>query len=349
MATQVATTVPVTIDAILTDASDERLGQAALCSGFNTASAVGSWQGVRPSGGNPLLCAYSAGMALTVNAGPAVIQGTDSTQQGVYQLALPAQQTLTCTTSDPTNDRRDLVVAQVVDLGTSSSTYLVRIVPGTPAASPVDPNPGTNWIPLARVTVLHGSSSISGQITDLRQWAVAAGGITPVASSAAYPTAGPAGTYFHDLATGALGYWDGAATHLLRSAQLLVNRADGNGLATGATPTQIQWAGSAVLNHDFGTYPGTPTNFTLPADGPYDAKIHVTFSSNSTGERRVHIKQGSTFYTHNQNAVTGDATHMHLAVTLNGHAGDIVGFYTDQNSSSTLTLSNQFASLSRIV
>jgi hypothetical protein len=92
--------------------------------------------------------------------------------------------------SDPTNARRDLIIAQQSDAyyGDASSPFEVKRITGTPAASPSDPTvPGSpDYVTLARITVTAGATTItSGMITDLRPATIttARGGIIPCTSS----------------------------------------------------------------------------------------------------------------------------------------------------------------------
>lgn len=97
--------------------------------------------------------------------------------------------------SDPTNPRRDLIIAQQSDAyyGDASSPFEVRRVTGTPAASPSDPvvTGSPDYITLARITVTANATTItSGMITDLRPApiTVARGGTIPCTSSTRPPS-----------------------------------------------------------------------------------------------------------------------------------------------------------------
>ena len=360
MPTSSSTTVAVALDGTTLSANDFRLGAGASASAFNQSSAIGSMSGLRPSGGNPGLLTYTSGLSFTVNSLIARIQGTDVSTQGAYELALSSQVTLTTVAADTSNPRWDLVGIKVTDVGTSGSNAAVMIVTGTPAGSPADPNPGSNFLRLGRLVVPANATNLSGaggqgSIQDLRSWAVSAGGITPVANSAAYPSAGPAGSFFYDLSTGAFGVWNGAANLFARSQYLRVTRPDGNTLSTSPThaPSQIQWASSADMNQDFGVYPsGSPLNFTLPSNGLWLGGLRVVYDPNTTGIRRIHIKQNSTFFTASRNAANpvsnADSSHCDMLIPINGSAGDTIGFYTDHDSGSTRTLSGQIAFLAKL-
>lgn len=358
MSTSASTTVAVALDGATLSADDYRLGAGASASAFNQSSAISVFSGLRPSGGNPGLLTYTSGLSFTVNPFMARVQGTDVSTQGAYQLALSSQVTLTTVTADTTNARWDLVGIKVTDVGTSGSNAAVTIVTGTPASSPADPDPGTNFLRLGRLVVPANATNLGGgtgqgSIQDLRVWAVAAGGITPVANSAAYPSAGPSGSPFYDLATGAFGFWTGNANRLVRPVVLEFtgpNQSLTNSAAH--SPTTLTWNTSANLNQDFGVYPsGAPTVFTLPSDGFWIGGVAADFDANGTGIRRLHLKQNSTFITDSRmaiNAGTADPSHCSSFFFFNGHAGDSISFAADQDSGGTRTLSNKAGFLARI-
>jgi hypothetical protein len=120
---------------------------------------------------------------------------------------------LTLAAADSTNYRIDLIAVTVSDLGTSSSNAIVQVVTGTPASSPSAPSVSAlgNSIALATVLVPPGSSSIStGNITDLRAYVVAPGGVLPIPSSSVAPAA-PAWQLMYDIAAGAVVQGSGTA------------------------------------------------------------------------------------------------------------------------------------------
>jgi hypothetical protein len=361
MATSVATSAVYAIDQIALDGKDLRLAAGVTASGFNQAGGLSVWSGIRPSGGTPGLCVWTSGLSFTVKAFQFAVQGTDASDQGVYLGALNADTVLTTVAADSVNPRWDLVGVKIVDNGDGTSTSNVVIVTGAPSSTPADPNPGSNFLPIARLVVpatatdLAGGGGTHGSIQDLRRFFTAAGGIVPVSNSAAYPTAGPAGTFFYDLSTGAFGVWNGTGNVFARSQYLRVTRADGNTLASSSnhTPSQILWNSSADMNQDFGVYPsGSPLNFSLPSAGLWLGYLRVIYDPNTSGIRRIHIKQGSTFWTHSRNAANpvtnADSSHCSFLFPIHGNAGDSIGFYTDHDSGSTRTLSGQVAALVKI-
>lgn len=213
MVTQVNARAGAFLDGVQVTANDLRL-QLADASLTATAAAgstgIAATQGVRPGQGNPLLSTWTSGMAFTLNAGTCYVVGTASGTAGVYTATLDTTTTLTVPNGDVANPRIDSVIAVVSDVGTSSSTTIFKILPGTPAGSPVAPTLPANALRLANIAVATNATVLSApNFTDLRVYTVASGGILPVASSAGTQN-GPAGAYEDDLATGRLKRLDGS-------------------------------------------------------------------------------------------------------------------------------------------
>lgn len=109
-----------------------------------------------------------------VAAGGVFMAGSSTTTQGSYYGFNPSTYTPTALAApDPTNPRRDLIVARVRDSNYSGGNNDWDIIPvtGTPNASPVDPTPPANSFTLARVSVAASGGALvitSGMITDLR-------------------------------------------------------------------------------------------------------------------------------------------------------------------------------------
>lgn len=113
----------------------------------------------------------AAGLQVNVAAGRAFIQGDSVSDQGMYVVYNDATEVLTATTANPTNPRIDLVVARVRDSQYTGSDddWILEIVAGTPAASPVAPALPSTAIALAQISVLAGATTLAaGDITDLR-------------------------------------------------------------------------------------------------------------------------------------------------------------------------------------
>lgn len=216
MATSLTARAVLFGDGVTDPAQDLRLGISGQMTSAGTAgaTALASRGGVRLTGvGTPLAVSAGSGMAVAVAVGQCFIPAASGDSGGLYQLTLDTGGSLTVATSNPTNPRIDLIVAQVVDVGSSSTTYTVNIITGTPGSSPAVPATPAGALALAKVLVPAASSSVSGgNITDLRQWSVTLGGILPVKSSSAYPANGSASDYFHNLATGRLVHYTGSGT-----------------------------------------------------------------------------------------------------------------------------------------
>lgn len=186
-------------------------------------------------------------MSVNVAAGRAFIRGTEtaSLNQGVYSFFNDGVVNLSIGAADPTNPRRDLIIAQVRDANYSGAANDARlaVVAGTPAASPADPTPPANALVLARVAVAAGATSITNaNITDLRTRAASLGG-TQVCTSSTRPSG--ASVY------SGLEIWETDTLRLLRH--------DGTGWIIMAEP-QVAW---------------TPTMTGLTVgNGTWDAEYH---------------------------------------------------------------------------
>lgn len=147
------------IDAVSTDADALRRTYKLL---------AGGQQGVIND--TDLKVTAGSGMQSVTAAGDGLINGSsNSVTQGAYGIKNDASVTLTHSTADPTNPRNDLVGIKIEDAfyaGVNKQATLV-IVTGTPAPSPADPATPANWLPLTRVRVNAGASTL-GTITDLR-------------------------------------------------------------------------------------------------------------------------------------------------------------------------------------
>lgn len=113
-----------------------------------------------------------ANMTVDVAEGRVFVPGTESAYQGVYLCETQGVTNVgPLSASDPTNPRRDLIVARVKDSNYSGAlrTFGLEVVTGTAAASPADPAvPANSWV-LARVTVAAAASSIlNAAIADAR-------------------------------------------------------------------------------------------------------------------------------------------------------------------------------------
>lgn len=139
-------------------------------------------------------------MSVDVQTGDVLIFGT----QAAYPAWSDAVSNVVITAADPTNPRRDIIVAYInLSVTTTSPAnnqggLEFKAVAGTPAGSPSDPSDSTiqssvgagrPWIKLARVAVAASASSIvNANITDLR---------TPAALAVPYLYGGASNTNGH--------------------------------------------------------------------------------------------------------------------------------------------------------
>lgn len=160
------------------------------------------------------LTGTTGGMTFTIGTGRAFVQG-GRTGQGTYPVAVTEPETLTVTDGDAQYARIDLVELVVRDDvydGTGATEAVVRLVKGTPAATPVAPNtPDGSALPLYQISVPAGASAGSGglawesAVTNLRYPTVALGVIVPASGfNGAY-----AGQYRDN--SGVLERWNGTA------------------------------------------------------------------------------------------------------------------------------------------
>ncbi|WP_298330328.1 hypothetical protein [Haloactinopolyspora sp.] len=102
-------------------------------------------------------------MSVNVAAGQAWIAGSEAANQGLYYCFNDAPVNLVVAASDPTNPRYDLVAATVLDAAYAgaSNEWLLQVITGTAAASPVAPSLPANSLALALVSVPAAASSIT--------------------------------------------------------------------------------------------------------------------------------------------------------------------------------------------
>lgn len=144
--------------------------------------------GVKPTGGYTGLQAgprSPADMYVTVQPGSCFIAAT-SVLGGSYECHNDGSYDVLISAAHATLSRADLVVARVydaIDDAGSRNEFAIEVITGTPAVTPVLPSAPLGSIPLASVNVPPGAVSLpAANIADMRQYAVALGGVLPVAS-----------------------------------------------------------------------------------------------------------------------------------------------------------------------
>lgn len=216
-------------------------------------------------------------MSVNVAAGRAFIRGTEtgSLGQGVYSVFNDSVVNLSIGAADPTNPRRDLIIAQVRDANYSGASNDARlaVVAGTPAASPADPTPPANALVLARVAVAAGATSITNaNITDLRTRAASLGA-TQVCTSSTRPS-------------GASVY---SALEIFETDTLRLLRHDGTGFVIMAEPVQ-SWVPTFAAGMTVGNGSWSFNRYHRN-DGYVDFRGRFVFGSTSsiTGDVRLNL------------------------------------------------------------
>lgn len=194
MAASVAVRLPAWLNSgsVSYPAENDRLTEAAMSSPSGTA--LSPRTGILPytstagvNQGFKVAQTGSPSMAVTVDIGQAMIDGTLTASQGGYVVTNDAVQTLTVTASHATLARIDIVCITVEDsqYAGSNNDALVQVVTGTPASSPAAPATPANSLVIAKLAIAASSTSVvNGNITDSRLYTAGAGGVIPCLSSA---------------------------------------------------------------------------------------------------------------------------------------------------------------------
>lgn len=129
-------------------------------------------EGVRaPEAGNLRVSASPSPLTVTVAAGGAFVQGDTVSGQGMYHVYNTAAKNLAVQSADPTDTRRDRVVARVYDAQYSGTdnVWALEVITGSPSPAPVPPAEPDNAITLALLTITPGSSVIpANNVADSR-------------------------------------------------------------------------------------------------------------------------------------------------------------------------------------
>ena len=111
-------------------------------------------------------------MSVDIAKGRAFVQGDQSEWQGHYGIRNDATVNKAIAASDPTNPRKDRVIAQVydsVDIGGAEDKYVLEVLTGTPAPTPSPPALPDDALDLAIVDVAASATTITNaNITDQR-------------------------------------------------------------------------------------------------------------------------------------------------------------------------------------
>lgn len=224
-----------------------------------------------------------------VSAGVACVRGTQTNAQGHYIVRNDATAVLNVTAADGTNSRRDLVVAQVRDdqyAAFDQDDWVLDIIEGPADGSNADPTVPADCLVLARLAIAAGPGGetiSSGSITPLAPQVRATGGITPVASLAAWPNP-QAGDVVYRLDVDRLAIYDGT-TWRHKETQYI---------ASGAA--SVVFSAEAVIDEpvSFGiTFASNPRVFATPGGTNTDASVVVNNVSTTGFIARTRAHDGA--------------------------------------------------------
>ena len=180
--------------------------------GATAARPLGGRSGVRPGTSTTTVTATSTTWTCGPLAGVADVE--TAAEAGMVSFAFDANATGAVTAANATYARRDLIYVQVdipVEDGSSVPVVTRKYVAGVASGTPVDPAlPVSRAFAIARINV-PASGGGSPTVTWIAPYAVAAGGILPVPSSASYPAAPYTGQVVDDAALGYALRWNGSA------------------------------------------------------------------------------------------------------------------------------------------
>jgi hypothetical protein len=243
-------------------------------------------------------------MSVNVAAGSAFIKGTSAADQGVYGFFNDATVNLAISTSDPTNGRRDLIIAQIRDAGGGyggvDNDARLAVVTGTASGSPVDPAVPANCLVLARITVDAAAGSIvTGKITDLRTRAIGRGAV--LGSAAVTASQGSLGAGPTDL-TGLSVTVNVCANRRIRVRAAAVLRngesaANSGQLLIVADGTTIRTAPSGLVSTastGVKEYIPAEVDITAPSAGSHTYKLQSSFANGSANLMEASATQPAT-------------------------------------------------------
>jgi hypothetical protein len=153
---------------------------------------LGRRGGIIPAQGNPCDVTVTSATSVTMKAGQIVVAAANG--QGSHSVTLTTDTVIDTITSDPTNPRIDVLVAEVIcdDATGAGTSCQIKRVAGTAAASPARPSTTTGlptngqWQEIAQIRVnANGAGLVVTKLAGTDGiMTVAPGGLVPVASAA---------------------------------------------------------------------------------------------------------------------------------------------------------------------
>jgi hypothetical protein len=314
-------------------------------------------QGVKPSYQNYQLrvrAANTPNMTVIVSAGFCFVDQHEAGGLGTYVCVNDADVTLTVQPAGGAGQyRRDCVVASVYDAQTSGSVseWRLEVIQGPYAASAgaaVRPSLPPNAQLLADLTIGPSQASVAaGQIFDVRNYSVAAGGILPVPSSIAPNRLHPGQMlYITDTDELVVGQLAGTSRPITPDPPMMVVTGAPTLLSHASTYYALPWsarvAGSGAATWSSGT---NPSRITVSKAGTYSVAGRITWQSTlaaADGRAEVRINGvQSTSRFNIQRGSGGNASSVCAGYEVL-QAGDYIEVWANQNSGSSVGLGTQF-------
>ena len=139
---------------------------------LTTTGAIWNVKGIADYGSFRVSQSGTPAMTVSVAAGHALVEGTQTASQGLYIVYNDAATTVAVTTASPTLPRIDRLCLTVQDAfygGTANNQVILQVIAGTPNATPVAPAEPANSLTLALIAVAANQTTIvNGNITDSR-------------------------------------------------------------------------------------------------------------------------------------------------------------------------------------
>lgn len=332
----------------LLPAEDHRLNHAALWapSSVPGAAPLAVQSGIVPGPGNPGAVTVVAG-GVTVNPFHAVVQGTRSGVQGVFELTSDASEFLAITAASASTYRKGRIGLRIRDQlnGATADDWDLVVLYGAAAATagaatlPAVPADST-WFELRTFDVSNtGAITLSG--TTART--APRGGILQVEAGDVTP--GILVGQYRDHPTQGLQRWNGAAwVSAVDKPRCTVIRSS-NVDMTGGAANQFPWTGVTAASTAGMWSAANPTRITVPETGEYDVRTFCPWAMNVAQGGRTHgiRRNGITAETiylagHNQAANAWYGAEQGGVYTMPLNAGDYLEMIAMQNAQTVLAV-----------
>lgn len=244
---------------------------------------------------------YTATSGLNASLSPGVYLLPTTADIGPVEVVVDAAQTFTHDTAHASQPRSDLIIVEVNDVGTSSSTKKVRILKGTAGSGAPDPALPSSLgngaaVAIWRVLIPAASSTLS-TITDLRTYT---GAINAVRiPDISFYSALPEGTVFYLNDSDRIGVRK-AATYEMYARDVYMQRVWSRGLAVnvfsgipsgwGASPTLSTYAvtGSSIGPDYVTASPSSNEAIRIVEAGAYSIRVATYMeASDSTAYQKL--------------------------------------------------------------